>query len=64
MYRSTNGFDFSQVGCNSVADPGTFLAPRTIVYSLTRLDKGFYGPDEVVKNKPMAHGVIERVTLT
>jgi len=56
--------DWSQVGCNSVADPGTFLAPHTIVYSLTRLDKGFYGPDEVVKNKPMAHGVIERAALT
>ncbi len=56
--------DWSQVGCNSVADPGTFLARRTIVYSLTRLDKGFYGPDEVVKNKPMAHGIIERASLT
>jgi len=53
--------DFSQVGCNSVSDPGTFLAPRTISYSLTRISKGFYGPDEILKNKPMEHGVIERV---
>ena len=52
--------DFSQVGCNSVSDPGTFLAPRTIVYQLSRLNKGFYGPDEVLKNKPMEHGIIER----
>ena len=34
--------DFSQVGCNSVTDPGTFLAPYTIVYALTRVNKGFY----------------------
>ena len=55
--------DFSQVGCNSVADPGTFLAPYTIAYSLCRITKGFYGPDEVLKNKPMEHGVIERAPL-
>ena len=55
--------DFSQIGCNSVADPGTFMQPYTIVYALTRLDKGSYGPHEVLKNKPMAHGVIERVSL-
>ena len=56
--------DFSQVGCNSVTDPGTFLAPYTIVYALTRVNKGFYGPREVLKNKPMEHGVIERVPLS
>ena len=56
--------DFSQAGCNSVADPGTFLKPYTITYSLTRITKGIYGPNEVLKNKPMEHGVIERVTLT
>lgn len=52
--------DHAQVGCNSVSDPGTFLGPRTIVYALSRINKGFYGPDEVLKNKPMEHGVIER----
>jgi NDP-sugar pyrophosphorylase family protein len=52
--------DFSQVGCNSVSDPGTFLGPKTIVYSLTRITKGFYGPNEILKNKPMEHGVVER----
>ena len=56
--------DFSQIGCNSVSDPGTFLRPYTIAYALTRLTKGFYGPNEVLKNKPMEHGVIERVPLT
>ena len=55
--------DFSQLGCNSVPDPGTFLRPYTIAYALTRLKKGFYGPNEVLKNKPMEHGVIERVPL-
>ena len=55
--------DFSQIGCNSVSDPGTFVGPYTIVYSLTRLTKGFYGPNEVLKNKPMEHGVIERSPL-
>ena len=52
--------DFSQVGCNSVSDPGTFLKPYTIVYALTRITKGFYGPNEVLKNKPLEHGIIER----
>ncbi len=55
--------DFSQVGCNSVSDPGTFLKPYTIVYALTRITKGFYGPNEVLKNKPLEHGVIERAPL-
>ncbi len=55
--------DFSQVGCNSVSDPGTFLKPYTIVYALTRIKKGFYGPREILKNKPLEHGVIERSPL-
>jgi len=55
--------DFSQVGCNSVSDPGTFLAPYTIVYQLTRVNKGFYGPHVLIKNKPMEHGVVEVVKL-
>ena len=52
--------DCSQVGCNSVSDPGTFLGPNTVVYQLSRINKGIYGPDEVLKNKPIEHGVIER----
>jgi len=55
--------DFCQVGCNSTTDPGTFLRPFTIAYTLTRITKGIYGPDEVLKNKPMEHGVIERAPL-
>jgi len=53
--------DKSQVGCNSVSDPGTFLKPGTIVYSLSRINSGVYGPNEILKNKPIEHGVIERV---
>ena len=52
--------DFSQVGCNSVTDPGTFLKPYTISYALARIPKGFYGPNEILKNKPLEHGIIER----
>ncbi len=53
----------TQVGCNTVSDPGTFLGPFTVVYQLSRLNKGFYGPREVLKNKPLEHGVIERSPL-
>lgn len=52
--------DYSQVGCNCVSDPGTFLKPYTIAYSLARISKGFYGPNEILKNKPLEHGIIER----
>jgi len=55
--------DFCQVGCSSTTDPGTFLRPFTIAYTLTRITKGLYGPNEVLKNKPMEHGVIERAAL-
>ena len=53
--------DYSQVGCSSVVDPGTFLKPYTISYALTRFTKGVYGPSEILKNKPIEHGVVERV---
>lgn len=52
--------DFSQVGCNSVTDPGTFFKPYTISYALARISKGIYGPNEILKNKPLEHGIIER----
>lgn len=55
--------DYTQVGCNSVADPGAFLAPYTIVYQLSRINKGFYGPSEVLKNKPLEKNVIERAVF-
>ena len=52
--------DFCQCGGNGRTDPGTFLKPYTVVYMLTRLSKGFYGPNEVLKNKPLERGIIER----
>jgi len=52
--------DYSQVGCQSASDPGTFLKPYTIAYSLCRISKGFYGPYEILANKPLDAGVIER----
>jgi UDP-N-acetylglucosamine diphosphorylase / glucose-1-phosphate thymidylyltransferase / UDP-N-acetylgalactosamine diphosphorylase / glucosamine-1-phosphate N-acetyltransferase / galactosamine-1-phosphate N-acetyltransferase len=55
--------DFSQVGCNTVSDPGVFLGPWVICYQLNRLNKGFYGPDKILKNKPLEHEVLEQATL-
>ena len=55
--------DFCQLGCSCATDPGTFLRPYTIAYTLTRITKGFYGPNEILKNKPMEHGVVERAPL-
>jgi len=53
--------DFCQVGCNSVSDPGTFLEPYTVVYPLSRIPRGFYGPRQILKNKPLEKGIIEVV---
>lgn len=52
--------DFCQVGCNTVTDPGTLLGPSTVVYPLSRIPAGVYGPRELIKNKPLKHGVLER----
>lgn len=55
--------DWSQLGCSSVTDPCTLIQPRTIVYPLARLAKGIYGPNAIVKNKPMQKGVLEIVPI-
>ena len=55
--------DGCQLGCNSVTEPGCLMGKRTMCYPLTRLPKGVYGPNELIKNKPMEHGVIERAPL-
>ena len=55
--------DHCQIGCNSVSDPGVFCGPWTLVYPLARLSRGFYGPREILKHKPLEHGVMERVPL-
>lgn len=51
--------DHVQLGCGTVTEPGCLLAPRTLCYPLTRLARGCYGPNELLKNRP----TIERVPL-
>ncbi|OGS22003.1 MAG: hypothetical protein A2252_08275 [Elusimicrobia bacterium RIFOXYA2_FULL_39_19] len=55
--------DYAQVGCNAVSDPGTFLLPYTIVYSLVRIPKGIYGPNVILKNKSFEKGITEVASL-
>ncbi|KAL3657671.1 hypothetical protein V7S43_017473 [Phytophthora oleae] len=55
--------DGSQLGCSSVTDPGTLIQQNTVVYPLTRLQKGIYGSSLLIKNKPMEKGVVEVVPL-
>jgi hypothetical protein len=42
----------SQVGCNAVLDPATFLGPKSVVYPLTCLRNGCYPAHTLVKNLP------------
>ena len=51
--------DGSQLGCNSVTEPGCLIAPDTHAYPLCRLARGAYGPHELLKNRP----TIERAPL-
>ncbi|KAG6577895.1 Bifunctional GlmU protein [Phytophthora cinnamomi] len=55
--------DGSQLGCSSVTDPCTLIQQNTVVYPLTRLRKGVYGPSLLIKNKPMEKGVLEIVPI-
>lgn len=52
--------DGSQLGCGSVTDPATLIAPRTHAYPLSRLAAGVYGPDEIIKNRVAECGVLVR----
>ncbi len=40
--------DRAQIGCNSVANPGTLLGPRSLVYTTTSIG-GFIPADKIVK---------------
>jgi hypothetical protein len=55
--------DESQLGCSSVTDPCTLIQRNTVAYPLARLPKGIYGPDAIIKNKPMQKGVLEIAAL-
>lgn len=55
--------DESQLGCSSVTDPCTLIQRNTIAYPLARLPKGIYGPDAIIKNKPMQKSVLEVAAL-
>merc|ERR1711879_76308 len=55
--------DWSQLGCNSVTDPATFLGRETHIYPLTRLSAGVYGPFAIVKNQPQNSPAVSRSEL-
>ena len=51
--------DDSQTGCNTVANPGTLIGKRTLVYALANLRKGYIPADSVVKVR-QTQQVVER----
>lgn len=51
--------DDVQLGCNCVANPGTLVGPRTLVYALTSLAKGYYPADSIVKLRQQVE-IVER----
>ncbi|CAJ1433331.1 unnamed protein product [Effrenium voratum] len=55
--------DFSQLGCSTVTDPATFMARNTHTYPLCRISSGFYGPDEIIKNKPEEPVALQRQSM-
>jgi UDP-N-acetylglucosamine diphosphorylase / glucose-1-phosphate thymidylyltransferase / UDP-N-acetylgalactosamine diphosphorylase / glucosamine-1-phosphate N-acetyltransferase / galactosamine-1-phosphate N-acetyltransferase len=44
--------DDVQTGCNTVTNPGVIVGPRTLIYALASLSKGYYPPDKIVKVRP------------
>ncbi|MBZ0308543.1 MAG: glucose-1-phosphate thymidylyltransferase [Anaerolineae bacterium] len=41
--------DEAQTGCNTVTNPGVLIAPRTLVYAMASVRKGYYPPDSILK---------------
>lgn len=41
--------DDVQTGCNCVTNPGCLIGPRTLIYPLVSLAKGYYPADSVIK---------------
>ncbi|NJL92205.1 MAG: hypothetical protein HC915_00040 [Anaerolineae bacterium] len=52
--------DDSQTGCNTVTNPGVLLGPRTLVYALASLRKGYYPPDSVIKVRQTQQRIARR----
>lgn len=44
--------DDVQTGCNVVTNPGCIVGPRTLIYALVSLRKGYYPADSIVKFWP------------
>ncbi|PJF40418.1 MAG: glucose-1-phosphate thymidylyltransferase [Chloroflexi bacterium] len=51
--------DETQTGCNTVTNPGTLIGPRTLVYAMVSLPKGYYPGDSIIKLRQQ-HSIIER----
>jgi len=43
--------DRVEIGCNSVTNPGTLLGKDTVVYPVTSVPAGYYGPKSIVRPK-------------
>jgi bifunctional N-acetylglucosamine-1-phosphate-uridyltransferase/glucosamine-1-phosphate-acetyltransferase GlmU-like protein len=51
--------DGVEVGCNAILNPGVVLGRRCVVYAGAVVQKGVYGPDQILKLRQ----VIERAQL-
>jgi UDP-N-acetylglucosamine diphosphorylase / glucose-1-phosphate thymidylyltransferase / UDP-N-acetylgalactosamine diphosphorylase / glucosamine-1-phosphate N-acetyltransferase / galactosamine-1-phosphate N-acetyltransferase len=49
--------DHSQIGCNAVTSPGCIVGPRTLVYALVSLRKGYYPADTIIKLRQVVEQV-------
>ncbi len=52
--------DEAQLGCNAVTSPGCVVGPRSLVYPLTSLRKGYYPPDTIIKLRQELEQVARR----
>ncbi len=55
--------DHTDIGCNSVLNPGTVLGPRTVMYPNTNW-RGYLPADMLVKNKAAIEVVARRIRTT
>ena len=43
--------DGVQTGCNAVFSPGCVVGKGTLIYALSAIRKGYYGPNLIVKSR-------------